>query len=85
MSESPKEEGYWLDRKENVTLIYRGVWNVCILLALADLFYHKHILFGIEEIPAFYGIYGFVMCVALVLGAKELRKILKRDEDYYDR
>jgi hypothetical protein len=26
-----------------------------------------------------------VVCVGLVLGAKELRKVLKRDESYYDR
>ena len=31
------------------------------------------------------GIFGFVVCVGLVLGAKQLRKILKRDENYYDR
>ena len=32
----------------------------------------------------FYAIFGFVACVGLVLAAKELRKFLKRDEDFYD-
>jgi len=75
----------WLDKRENVTRIYRGVWIVCGLLAVADLVYHKHTIIDIEAFPAFYGLYGFIVCIGLVLGAKELRKILKRDEDYYDR
>jgi hypothetical protein len=32
----------------------------------------------------FYGFYGFIGCVGLVLGAKALRKVLFRPEDYYD-
>ena len=79
------EKPRWLDKPETVTKIYRGVWIVCGLLAAADLFYHKHTTMDIEAIPAFYGLYGFIVCIGLVLGAKELRKILKRDEDYYDR
>jgi len=38
-----------------------------------------------EALWGFYAIYGFVACVVLVLLAKEMRKILMRDEDYYDR
>ena len=33
----------------------------------------------------FYGFYGFVSCVGLVLLAKQIRKILGRKENYYDR
>jgi hypothetical protein len=79
------ERTYWLDKPGSVTLIYRGVWVVCGLLAVADFFYAHHPVFEFENFPAFYGLYGFIVCVGLVLGAKELRKILKRDEDYYDR
>ena len=32
----------------------------------------------------FYGIYGFVACVILVLAAKELRKLVARAEHYYE-
>ncbi len=38
-----------------------------------------------EGLPGFYAAYGFVACVLLVLAAKEMRKFLMRDEDYYDR
>ena len=37
-----------------------------------------------EALFGFYGIYGFVACVILVLLAKEMRRILMRREDYYE-
>ena len=40
--------------------------------------------FDFEHWPGFYSLYGFVACVALVIAAKELRKLLMRDETYYD-
>ena len=41
--------------------------------------------FAIEHVFGFYGLFGFVACVALVLIAKQLRRVLMRPEDYYDR
>jgi len=52
-------------------------------LFLADFFYKKKYYVGIENFPGFYALYGFFMCVGLVLGARSLRIFLKRDEDYY--
>jgi hypothetical protein len=40
---------------------------------------------GWESLWGFYAVYGFAACVLLVLLAKQLRKLLKRPEDYYDR
>lgn len=71
--------------KKNVTRLYRSLWVICALLALSDFFYHKHTVYRIESFPAFYGFYGFLVCVAIVLGAKQLHRFLKRAEDYYDR
>ena len=58
---------------------------ICLGLFSADGFYHKHVHFGVESIFGFYAIFGFVMCVALVLIAKWIRTILMRAEDYYDK
>lgn len=58
---------------------------VCGLLVLADFFYHKHTHFRWEEWIGFHGLYGFAACVLLVVVAKQLRRILKRSEDYYDK
>lgn len=56
------------------------------LLMLADVAHLRHAVFPWEEWFGFYAIYGFVMCVLLVLGAKHLlRPLVMRDEDYYDR
>ena len=82
---SPDKKTYWLDSSKNVAKVFWGVVAVCVLLFAADAFYHKHVELEAESVFGFYGIYGFVACVALVLAAKELRKILMRDEDYYDR
>lgn len=81
----PGEKKYWLDDKRNVRKIVWALCIACAALFLADAFYHKHPYFEAEEWFGFYAIYGFVMCVALVLAAKWMRKIIMRDEDYYDR
>ncbi len=86
-NQAPKAEDgkrYWLDDPRNVTRIVWALVAVCAALFLADALYHKHGPFDIEYLFGFYGIYGFVMCVALVLGAKWMRTFLKRPEDYYD-
>jgi hypothetical protein len=55
------------------------------VVALIDLFPYKHHLhFRFEYWPGFFSFYGFVACVSLVLAAKQLRKFVMRDEDYYD-
>ena len=79
-----KEKKYWLDDPRNVKKIYYGVFIVCGLSASADLFYDKHVHFWWEKLFNFYGFYGFVCCFLLVLAAKELRKVVMRDEDHYD-
>ena len=86
MSEpSPDEKTYWLDSPKNVAKVFWAVVVVCAILFVADAFYHKHTELEAESYFGFYGIYGFVACVALVLAAKGLRRILMRGEDYYDR
>jgi hypothetical protein len=64
---------------------YRAVWIVCALALLAEPLVHKHGYFALEGWFGFHGLFGFVACVALVLAAKALRRILKRPADYYER
>jgi len=79
------EKDYWLDKPANVTKLYRGLWGIGIVLLLLDFVIHRHADAGIDALLGFYGLYGFFACVALVLAAKALRRVLKRPEDYYDR
>ena len=76
---------YWLDKPRNVKKLLIILYVVCALLLLTDVFYHKHAIISLEESFGFYGIYGFVACVILVLVAKEMRRLLGREEDYYER
>jgi hypothetical protein len=74
-----------LDDPRTVTGIVIGLAVLCALVSLADLFYDKHPHFPVESWFAFYPVYGFVGSVALVLSAKALRRVLRREEDYYER
>ena len=78
------EKKYYFDKSENVNFVLRIFYAICGLLVAADIFIHRHTIHSWEDIFGFYTIYGFVACVALVLTATQMRKILMRDEDYYD-
>lgn len=76
---------YWLDDMRNVRKIFWALVIACALLFLSDAFYHKHVHFDFERWFGFFGLFGFCLSFALVLIARELRKVLMRDEEYYDR
>ncbi|MDI6753494.1 MAG: hypothetical protein QME78_03770 [Thermodesulfobacteriota bacterium] len=60
------------------------LFGVCLLLLVLDFFVPKHGEFYWKKAPNFFAGYGFISCVSLIFIAKLLRKILKRDEGYYD-
>jgi hypothetical protein len=93
MSEStsppPGEKRHLWDDPRNVRRLIRGFLIFCALILALDLFVRRHLSFEHGELPVegwfgFYAFYGFACCVLLVLAAKQLRKLLRRDEDYYD-
>ena len=77
-------ELHWIERTTTIRSILYGLFIICIALFVADAFYHKHISFEMQSLFGFYAVFGFFMCVGLVLAAKVLRLFLMRDEDYYD-
>ena len=76
---------FWLDDMRNVWKIIWVLIIVCAGLFVADAFYTKHPYFSAERWFGFYALYGFLMCVGLVLAAKIMRRFLMRDEDYYEK
>ena len=70
-----------------VKWIVRILFAICALVVLADFTYDKagHVHYSFEGIVGFHAFYGFVSCVVLVLAAALMRKVVMRDEDYYDR
>lgn len=73
-----------LEDPKTVDRIVYALYAACAAVAAADLFIHRHSLLSFEAWPGFYAWYGFFGCVGLVLAAKQLRRLLMRDEDYYD-
>jgi len=82
-NEAP-EKRHVFDNPRNVKAVIYSLFVVCALLFGADYLverYHDH---PWENLFAFYAVFGFVACVFLVLAAKEMRKVTRRKEDYYD-
>lgn len=77
------ERQHWLDRPEHVTLLVRAVWVICGLLLLADLAYDKHVHFSFERWFGFFAFFGFGAYMLIVNGAKLLRRLVQRPENYY--
>lgn len=74
----------FFDKESNFRLILRTFYVVCSVVLLLDVVVHRHVMHSWDQLWGFYAIFGFVACVALVLIAKEMRKVVMRSEDYYD-
>ena len=95
MSDIKSEREYFFDKPENLKKFLRVFYGFCIVLVALDIVNLilqstgsgelRHAERSWEGLPTFYSVYGFVACVVLVLIAKQMRKVLMRDEDYYDR
>ena len=64
---------YWLDNPCHVNRLCYGLYVACALL------------FDFENWIGFFGFFGFLVFIFLVLAATQLRRVLTRREDYYDR
>ena len=73
----------FFDRPETLRGILYSLYAICGLLFGLDFVIHRHTEHPWEGLYGFYPIYGFIGCVILVLVAKWMRKILMREEGYY--
>jgi hypothetical protein len=73
----------WVDKPGSANKIFWALAIFCGLLFIADFTYEKHGKFMVENIPGFFGVYGFVMFSLLILSVKVLRYFIKRPEDFY--
>jgi hypothetical protein len=76
---------YLFDNPRNIKRVIYALYAICAVLVLLDFIVHRHITHEWEGLLGFYAIYGFSCYVFIVLGAKWLRTIVMRDEDYYER
>lgn len=75
----------WLDDPQSGRRLIYVLFAASAILLAFDLAIPKKGPFGIEHLFGFYGIFGFIASIALVFGARALRAVVKRPEDYYDR
>ena len=78
-----ERQGHIFDRSTNRRRLVRGLILICGLLLGLDWVLHRHTDHPWEALFSFYALYGFFACIALVLLARELRKLVMRGEDYY--
>ncbi len=93
-TQSP-EQSHVFDNPRNVRRVLISLFVACGMVFSLDLLDLVLPWFGLgnlrhaendwDGLPGFYAFYGFIACVVLVLIAKRMRRILMREEDYYDR
>ncbi|MDA3922542.1 MAG: hypothetical protein PF501_17965 [Salinisphaera sp.] len=82
-NEPPDHKPGVFERPGVIKAIVVALSIVCGLLILAEFFYVKHPHFGFDGWFAFYPAFGFGAYCLIVLGAKALRPLLWRGENYY--
>lgn len=79
------EKTHIFDNPKNVKLLLRIFYVCCGLLISIDLMFHRHVIHPWEAFPGFYGLFGAISCLTLVVLSVLLRKIVMRDENYYQK
>lgn len=73
----------WADSSSAVERIIFWLCVICGILFLLDFIVHRHSYAPGEGLPGFYAVVGFVAFTLIVLGAKQLRRLILRNEQYY--
>ena len=82
MSERPEDDA-WLARPESIRLLWRVFWAVLALTVIAQVVIKVKGYFVVDGWFGFGAAFGFLACLLMVLVAKWLGYMLKRDQDYY--
>jgi len=76
---------HWLYRPENIRKLWRWGSAVLALTVLGQIIWHVHGHFGFDGWFAFFAIYGYATCVAMIVLANWLGRFVKRGDTYYER
>ena len=79
----PNADDHWLARPTTIKLLWRVFAAVLALTVLAQVGISIKGYFGVDGWFGFGAVFGFLSCLAMVLVAKGLGYVLKRDENYY--
>lgn len=73
----------WVDTRSGLNRLIIGLIVLCIFLFAIDFVHHRHTKVPGEEFYGFHAIAGFLSFTVIVLGARALRVLIRRDESYY--
>ena len=73
----------WVDTTSGLNRLIIGLIVLCVFLFAMDFVWHRHTKVPGEEFYGFHAIAGFVSFTVIVLGARALRVLIRRDESYY--
>lgn len=73
----------WVDTASGVNRLIIGLVVLCVILFVIDFIYHRHVKVPYESVYGFYALAGFVSFTCIVLGARLLRLLIRRDESFY--
>lgn len=73
----------WVDTRSGLNRLIIGLIVLCVFLFAMDFVWHRHVKVPGEEFYGYHAIAGFVSFTVIVLGARLLRVLIKRDESYY--
>ena len=77
------QQDAWLARPNTIRLLWKLFFGVLALTVVAQFFIKVKGYFVVDGWLGFAAIFGFVCCLLMVLAAKALGLILKRDQNYY--
>ena len=80
---SPDHSDHWLVRPTTISLLWKIFSAVLLLTVIAQLVISIKGYFGVDGWLGFGAVFGFLSCVLMVLVAKALGFILKREQDYF--
>lgn len=78
-----QQDDSWLVRPDSIRLMWRIFWAVLALTVALEIVIKVKGYFGVDDWMGFGAAFGFFSCVLMVVFAKGLGFILKRDQDYY--
>jgi hypothetical protein len=81
---SDPESLHWLVRPRTILRLRIAFAIILAGLVASDVLVHGHPSFELDGTFGFFTWYGLLTCAAMVVFAKGLGVILKRDDTYYD-
>ncbi len=81
---SDDSHGHWLVRRKTIRRLWIAFIAILAVTALGDFVVHQPDNFGIESTFGFWSGYGSVTSAAMIVIAKGLGFLLKREDAYYD-